>query len=54
MSFDVTFHAISPAELQMYIFDVIRNPACAEDRSKKITVVPEKKKIYLTFYTENI
>jgi hypothetical protein len=37
MGFDVTFHSISEAELEKYVFDVLNDPSCAEHRAKEIS-----------------
>lgn len=36
MGFDVTFHSISHAELETYVFDVLEKPHIAEQRAKAI------------------
>lgn len=55
MGYDVTFHAISPVELENYVFDVIRHPDHALDRSKQITSDPVKQEFILQHvYTEHL
>lgn len=47
MGYDVTFHAISPVELENYVFDVIRHSDHAQDRSQQITPDPVKQEFIL-------
>lgn len=55
MGYDITFHSISKNELQRYVFDVLEDPSCAENRSKEISSAPEKcAKIFQTYYSDHL
>jgi hypothetical protein len=42
MGFDITFHPVSVADLQRFVFDVADDVALAPKRAKELTGVPEK------------
>lgn len=55
MGYDITFHSISKAELQRYVFDVLKDPSCAESRSLEVSTTSEKSaKVLQTYYLEHL
>jgi hypothetical protein len=55
MGYDITFHSISKAELRRYVFDILEDPSCAENRSNEVSKTPEKRaKVFQTYYQDHL
>ena len=44
MGYDVTFHPVSAADAQYFVFDVMEKPSLAEERAAQISTNPEMRK----------
>jgi hypothetical protein len=50
MGFDITFHPISKADLDRYLFEVADNPTLAEARAKELAVDGDDFQMIMEFY----
>ena len=52
MGYDVTFHPVSRAELQRFVFDVVGDPALASVRATELAPDPDKREVALDVYEQ--
>jgi hypothetical protein len=52
MGFDITFHPVSKADLDRYIFAVADNPRLAEERARELATTEDDFKMIMEFYYE--